>query len=261
MTAEVAIAGSDDPEAPVVLVHYGSPHTGRHLAPLSAAAGELGIRVLAAPRPGYGDEPRIVGRDIAVSARRALEAIDRLGVGRLATLGYSGGGPHALALAALAPDRVTRVAVLASPAPYDGTTAWLDGTRDRRGLEAALRGRAAREEHERSAEFDPESFTPEDGALLEGGWSALGRDAGAAAGSLGAADDDLAFVRPWGVDLGDVRAPVLVVHGDADRVVPFSHALALVAALPHAELRRLPGAGHIGVLEALPDALRHLIGA
>ena len=42
-----------------------------------------------------------------------------LGIERLVTWGHSGGGPHALACAALLPDLVTAAAALASPAPYD----------------------------------------------------------------------------------------------------------------------------------------------
>ena len=51
-----------------------------------------------------------------------------------------------------------------------------------------------------------------------------------------------------------VGCEVLVAAGDADRVIPFSHSERIAAELPHATLLRVPGAGHLPMLEQ-PDVV------
>jgi pimeloyl-ACP methyl ester carboxylesterase len=70
-------------------------------------------------RPGYGGSSPHDGRT-AVSAAADVAAIaDALGIGRFAVLGHSGGGPHALACAALLPERVMAAVSVSAPAPFD----------------------------------------------------------------------------------------------------------------------------------------------
>ena len=185
-----------------------------------------------------------------------IEVLDHLGIDRVATAGYSGGGPHALALAALDPDRVEHVATFASPAPFDRTSAWFAGMADDGGgLRAATEGFEARERYQATAEFNPSSFTDADWMSLSGRWAGIGDDAQAAtaAGSaFGEIDDDLAFVAPWGVDLGQISSSVSVFHAAADRVIPAHHVDRLAALLPKADVRTIEGSGHVDVLEQLP---------
>lgn len=124
-------------------------------------------------------------------------------------------------------------------------------------LRAAVEGRHARELHEETEEFDPETFVERDYAALAGAWSSLGRDAGlaSAAGAGGLIDDDLAFVAPWGFDLADITAPVLLVQGGRDRVVPPAHADWLLRQCRDSELWFRPGDGHISILDAGPVAM------
>ena len=75
----------------------------------------------------------------------------------------------------------------------------------------------------------------------------------------GLIDDDVAFARPWGFELADVRVPVLVVQGDGDRVVPPAHAEWIAGHVPRAELLVRPGDGHVSVLDAVPDAMDWLL--
>jgi len=73
-------------------------------------------------------------------------------------------------------------------------------------------------------------------------------------------DDDLAYVAPWGFDPADITVPVLVLHGDDDRVVPAAHGAWLAARIPSAELWLRPGQGHVSVLDAAPAVLDWLLG-
>lgn len=242
-----------DTAASVLIWHHGTPQTGAVIAPVAAEAAARGLRVVSAARPGYPGSDALPGRSIADAAADVLAIADALGVERFVTAGASGGGPHALALASLAGDRATAAVTLAGLAPFDHSPDWFSGMASPGALRAALAGRDARLAYAETAEFDPESFTSRDYETLNGAWGALGADAGAGAaeGPVGEADDDLAYVAPWGVELRAVRTPVLLVQGGTDRVVPAPHAAAMLERLPDAELWIRPREGHVSVLTAL----------
>jgi pimeloyl-ACP methyl ester carboxylesterase len=249
-------------DALTVLWRHGSPQTGALLAPLLAAAAARGIRLLSYGRPSYGGASPRPGRTVASAASDVAQIADALGLARFAVMGASGGGAHALACAALLPDWVTGAACLAGLAPFDADGLdWFAGmVADGAALRAAVRGRAARERYEAAAELDAESFTERDYAALAGAWSSLSEDVGlaAAAGADGLIDDDLAFVAPWGFDVAEITAPVLIVQGGQDRVVPPAHAEWLLRQIPHAELWFRPNDGHISILDACPLAMNWL---
>jgi len=242
-----------------VLWQHGSPQTGALLKPLLSAAAARGIRLLSYGRPGYGGSSGLPGRDVAAAAADVEQLADALGIGRFAVMGASGGGPHALACAALLPERVSAVGCLASLAPLDADGFdWFAGmATDGASLRAAQLGRAERTAYEETVEFDPDSFIEADYDALAGPWAALGADVGlaSAAGPDGLIDDDLAFVAPWGFPVAEIDVPVLVVQGRRDRVVPPSHGDWLSRRLPRAELWLRPDDGHISVLEACPAVM------
>ncbi|MCR6483704.1 alpha/beta hydrolase [Amycolatopsis sp. OK19-0408] len=237
-----------------VLWHHGTPNLGTP-PPFPAA----GIRWISYDRPGYGTSTPTPRRTVGDAAGWATAAADALGVGRFAVMGHSGGSSHALATAALLPDRVVAVASLAAVAPFhdDG---WFDGMASPGALKAATAGRAAKEEYEAGAEFDPAVFTERDFAALKGSQSWLDDVVqGALAGGIGGlVDDDLAYVSPWGADPARIAAPVLLLHGDDDRMVPAHHSAWLAGRCPRAELRHAPGDGHLSVLGHAADALAWL---
>jgi pimeloyl-ACP methyl ester carboxylesterase len=243
--------------------HHGSPQTGALLEPLVAAAATRNIRLVSYARPSYGGSSPNRGRDVASAAADVAQVADALHIDRFAVMGASGGGPHALACAALLPDRVIAAVALASPAPFTESFDWYAGMASPDALRAAAAGREARERYAATDEFDPNSFTPVDWAALAGTWASLGRDAELAGqdGPEGLIDDDLAFAAAWGFDVGAISVPVLLVQGGEDRVVPASHADALLGAIPTAEIWLRPRDGHVSVLGACPvgmDWLRNL---
>jgi pimeloyl-ACP methyl ester carboxylesterase len=248
-----------------VMWHHGTPNIGTPPAPLLAPGEQLGIRWVAYDRPGYGGSSAAPGRDVASAATYAAAVADALGIERFAAMGHSGGGPHALACAALLPERVFAVVAAAALAPSDA-----DGLDYYAGmaasgvatLRAAAAGREARERHEREHgdDYDPE-FTPADLAALAGPWGWFGTvvGPGLANGPGPQIDDDLAYAGPWGFDVAQVRAPVLLLHGGLDRIAPGSHAHWLAGRLPSAHLRMGPDDGHISVLTGAESALAWLV--
>ena len=262
-TVRVHDGDPDAADAFALFWHHGSPQTGALLEPLQAAAAERGIRLLSYARPSYGGSTPRPGRDVASAAADVAQVADALGITRFAVMGASGGGPHALACAALLPDRVTGVVCLASPAPFTEDFDWFAGMVSPGALRAAMAGREARARYAETEEFDPESFTPADWAALEGAWSSLGADAGGAekAGPDGLIDDDVAFASPWGFELTQISSPVLLVQGGQDRVIPPAHAQWLLKSCPRPELWLRPADGHVSILDACPvamDWLRHI---
>src|SRR5439155_9317601 len=89
---------------------------------------EAGARLITYDRPGYGGSDRHPGRRVVDCVGDVAAIADTLGIERFAVTGASGGGPHALAVAARLPERVSRAACAVSPAPYDiAEVDWLEG--------------------------------------------------------------------------------------------------------------------------------------
>ncbi|HEV2216178.1 MAG TPA: alpha/beta fold hydrolase [Candidatus Dormibacteraeota bacterium] len=245
-----------------VFWHHGTPNIGPPPEPLFAAADGLRLRWLGYDRPGYGGSSPHSGRNVASAAADVSSIADALGIARFGVMGHSGGPPHALACAALLPQRVVAVVSVSGLAPLDALADWFGGMgpAGEAELRAALGGRPALERYLRSSEFDPELFTPADHEALAREWSWLNGIAakGLATGFGGMVDDNLAYVAPWGFDPAKVTAPVLIVQGGSDRIVPSSHGKWLASHIASAELWLRPGDGHISALNSGESALRWL---
>jgi pimeloyl-ACP methyl ester carboxylesterase len=243
--------------------HHGTPNIGAPPAPLFELSARLGVRWISHDRPGYGGSTPVPDRAVGAIAGDVAAIADALGVERFAVMGHSGGGPHALACAALLDDRVAAAVSVSGLAPYsaDGLD-WFAGMAPAgvASLRAASAGRKAKQRHEASATDTDPGFTPADLAALSGDWAWLldvVRPA-VAAGPGGLIDDDLAYVGPWGFDPSTITPPVLLVHGGRDAVVPSAHGLWLATRIPEVELRLDPDDGHISVLRHAPAALEWL---
>ncbi len=253
-TLHVYDTGSGDAAGRLaVFWHHGTPNIGAPPEPLFPAADQLSIRWVSYDRPGYGGSTPYPGRNVASAAAYVSSIADALGIDRFAVMGHSGGGSHALACGVLLPERILGVVSMAGLAPFsaEGLDWFADiAPSGVASLRAAAEGRAAKERYEASAGEQDPGFIPADWATLSGEWSWLGDVVGPAveAGPGGLIDDDLAYVAPWGADPARVTAPVLLLHGGRDRVVPNSHGEWLACRCPSAELRLYPVDGHISVL-------------
>jgi pimeloyl-ACP methyl ester carboxylesterase len=236
-----------------VMWHHGTPNTGAPPRPLLALADELGLRWFSFDRPGYGGSTAHEGRTIATVAADAAALADSLEFERFAVVGHSGGGPHALGCAAAHSARVSAVVTLGGLAPFDGEGLdWFAGMgpTSTASLRAAVNGLEGKRLHEQESADAPIDFTAADWKALTGPWGWLGEvaAAGMASGLEALIADDLAYVTPWGVDLADIVAPVLLAHGADDHVVPPSHSAWLAAHLDGAEFWQVEGESHISSL-------------
>jgi pimeloyl-ACP methyl ester carboxylesterase len=247
-----------------VVAHGGSPSTRWKWPFIVEAIEDSGIRLLAYDRPGFGGSTRHVGRRVADAADDVRMLADGQGWDRFAVMGGSGGGPHALACAALMPERVTRCAIASGIMPPDVSD--LDRSDLRPGSRLAALGehvlRPYLEEVSRGimAQIDaggPE-ILPDPGALPPDPADAPGRaldDAAAMArlratfveGMDGWVDDGIAYVHPWGFAMDSITVPVGIWYGTHDTNTPPTHAAWLLSRAPTAEDHRYVG-GH------LPDA-------
>ncbi|MEV6345508.1 alpha/beta hydrolase [Actinoplanes sp. NPDC051851] len=269
----------EGPDTGLPLVyHHGTPGSAEPLAPLSRAAAKHGLRLIVATRAGYGPSTAHPGRTVGDVAADTAALLDALGAGTFVTAGHSGGGPHALACAALLPERCLGAATIAGVAPYGKPDLdFLDGMAPENVTEfgAALTGPEelsaflvpeaaglARVRPEEIVAAMGELVTDVDRAALTGeNLDHLVRTFhhALAAGIAGWRDDDLAFVRDWGFSPGDIRVPVTVWQGARDAMVPPAHGRWLGAHIPGATLRFEPAEGHLSLWNHLDDILAGLL--
>jgi pimeloyl-ACP methyl ester carboxylesterase len=263
-----------NPGGSPLVMHHGTPSDGTTFADWDAACSARGLRLICASRPGYATSSRLAGRDVAQAAHDTAAVLGALGHDRFVTAGWSGGGPHALACAALLPQRCAAAATLAGVGPYGMPD--LDflagmGPENVSEFGAALSGEAALRawKHEHGEPLRHITGTELAAALgglvptidkhvLTGGYAqqmaAVMRRA-LERGFDGWVDDDLAFTRPWGFELASIARPVTVWQGELDLMVPFEHGRWLARQVPDARSVMVPGHGHISLVTSYRDEI------
>jgi pimeloyl-ACP methyl ester carboxylesterase len=222
-----------------VIWHSGSPSSRWKWPTLIESMRQSNLRLLAYDRPGYGGSTRRPGRTVADAVDDVCALADAHGWNRFAVFGGSGGGPHALACAALLAGRVTRCAVLSGIKPAE------PGTEPR--AEPELRSRLAEVAAEIMGRIDdggPELPT-EPGPPARDDPDAMARlRATFVEGMHGWVDDSLAFARPWGFELATIMVPVGIWQGTSDATTSADHADHLLAHIATARGQAYSG-GHL----------------
>jgi pimeloyl-ACP methyl ester carboxylesterase len=251
-----------------VLAHNGTPNSRLLFDRDAARAERQGIRLISYDRPGYGGSAAQPGRTVADCAADVRAIATALELDQVAVWGISGGGPHALACAALLPDLVPAVAVLASCAPWNAPG--LDyfagmGQLNVDDMQLQLTDPVAARAKCESDRADMLALTPEalieylstlltpvDAEVLTGELAQYLVDAtrsGLAPGAEGWWEDDVALLEPWGFDLESIRTPVLLRHGRQDRFVPFTHGRCLPTHIPGVRAELTDDDGHLTLTE------------
>jgi pimeloyl-ACP methyl ester carboxylesterase len=271
------VGGANDGTA--LVFHSGTPFPPVQWGSLDAAARDRGLRLITYARPGYSGSTRHPGRSVADAAGDTGAVLDELGIGKFMVLGHSGGGPHALACAALLPSRCEAALSLAGVAPFEADDLdWMAGMGDENVEEftTVLKGEeilrpylTAYAEHfsevtaedvEASlagliSEVDSAALTGELAEMMARSMQRAAKD-----GIEGWIDDDLAFAKSWGFDLKVIRVPVGVWQGRHDRMVPFAHGEWLHSNIETSKSRLLDNEGHISLLtDRLGDIITDLV--
>jgi pimeloyl-ACP methyl ester carboxylesterase len=238
-------------EGEPLFVLHGSPGS-RFLRHREEVYQRAGAWVITYDRPGYGASTRLPGRQVSHAAADVVSIADQLGLGRFGVCGISGGGPHALAVAARHPDRVRRCATVVSLGPYG--VPGLDffasmSAADRQEWAWIQQGEQALVEHmvpdlvswidTLDTEQPPEGMTDWVRRMLVQAF----REA-FAPGPGGFVDDFRSFVQPWGFDVAEVAAPTRIMVASEDKS-SLAHGQWLAGHIPGAQLVIVPG-GHLG---------------
>ena len=264
-TLEVLLQGPED-GFPLVF-HSGTPSGAAPFAFLSEAAADHGLRTVSWSRPGYGDSTELPGRSVADVTDDVTTVLTELGHEQFVTLGWSGGGPHALACAARLPHACLAAATLAGVAPVDAAgLEWFDGMGAENHAEfgAALAGWEALTEYLTGAGADIRAVTADEVAESLGDLASevdiaaiTGELADFLADSLrravrngisGWRDDDLAFARDWGFELNAINVPVSIWQGRHDRMVPYAHGTWLADHIDGAHAHLDDTEGHVSMV-------------
>ncbi len=272
-----------DPGGVPIFVLHGTPGcrlSGQHPDPSRVSA--AGLRLVSYDRPGYGRSSRDPGRSTVDCVADVATIADHLGIETFAVQGSSGGGPHALAVAARLPERVTRAACNVGAAPFDASDLDWFGGMDEVNVrelgwavdgEATLLKQLAREADDALHRVDDDPTALLTGVELSASDQAVLTDPGVrdvllastremfAQGVWGWVDDDLAFVKAWGFEVSELRVPVAISYGETDVLVPAAHGEWLAAHIAHSTVTVDRDGGHLSTPDQRLEMLRALAHA
>lgn len=247
-----------------IIFHHGTPGDSTAWQDWHDGLRSESLRTISVSRPGYSLSDRNAGRRIVDAYTDHKEILDQFGIEHFVSIGWSGGGPHALATS-LDP-RCRGVISLAGVGQYGQSD--LDflagmGPENHEEFGEAVKGEAPLRTWMNANALAMKEVTGQgirdafggligvaDKEVLEGEVademaSAMRR--GLSHGFDGWIDDDLAFVEEWGFDLHHISVPVQLWQGDDDFMVPRSHSHWLASKIPGAQVEFTPGEGHISL--------------
>ncbi len=259
------LSGPDGGRA--IVFHSGTPDAGTVYEPLVAIGAERGLRHIAYSRPGYEQSDRLEGRSVGDCAADVAAILDQLEIERAFMIGASGGGPHALACAALLPERTIAAASLSGVAPWraegldwtagmgqenlDEFAAAEAGPEPLREFLEHARGQLVGVTGEQIETALGDLVSEPDHATLSLQFAdhlAASVTRGLSEGIWGWFDDDLAMIADWGFDLERIEPAVTIWQGREDRFVPFAHGEWLARHVTGSRARLRDGEGHMSIV-------------
>ena len=237
-----------------------------------ALAQKLDLRVVAVDRPGIGGSDFQPHRRLTDWPADVSALANALGLRRFAVLGYSGGGPYALACARLIPERLTAVGVVSSEVSHDvpGATAGMSASSRQFFMlcsRAPWLGRGMLLLMDLSAHRDPRRFMAEMNASLPEPdrqmmarpdkreafiatlFEALGQ------GTRGPQVDAALAARPWGFHPGEIAVPIHLWQGEVDQNAPVAMGRYLASAIPDCRAAFYPNEGHVSLIANHADEI------
>ncbi|MBI3216881.1 MAG: alpha/beta hydrolase [Mycobacterium sp.] len=277
---QIGFAEFGDPRGRAIFWLHGTPGARRQIPTEARLFAEQNhVRLIGVDRPGIGSSTPFQYGSVGEFAHDLRTIADVLGIDKMAVVGLSGGGPYTLGCAAAMPDRVVVAGVLGGVAPTVGPEAISGGLMGLGSMVAPVLEVAglpvrlaavtlvrfvkpvANTALQLYAAISPEGdrrllLRPEFGAMFLDDLLNGSRKQMAAPFA-----DIVAFARPWGFRLDEVKVPVHWWHGDKDHIVPFAHGEHVVSLLPDARLYSIPGESHLAGLGRAEEILGTLLAA
>jgi pimeloyl-ACP methyl ester carboxylesterase len=275
---EFCVSGPADASEWLVF-HVGTPNAATLFSSVTSVVEGHGIRVASYSRGGYGGSTRLPDRTVAQEATDTAALADHLGATSFSVVGWSGGGPAALACAALLPERVRSCVILAGSSPPEEVgPGWFGWHDDAYAQELRTFATGSPEPYRRAYEEAtvPLATLPSEELTTSPDLPEVDRDAFArrpglgeeiadsfrralAGGPDGWMDDAVASARPWGFRVGDIRVPVTVRHGELDTFLNVEHGRWLAEHIPGATAQILSDHGHISIAEPYEPVMDALL--
>jgi pimeloyl-ACP methyl ester carboxylesterase len=256
-----------DPNGQPVIDLHGIPGSRREAELFNKFAGHTGLCFIGIDRPGYGVSTPKRGYRVTDFPADLAALADALNLDKLTLLGYSGGGPFALACARFIPERIRKIAVVSGVGPSTiGSEGMHESNRKKFNLAQRLPWLARtmltaafaplRKDPDRLPEQlhkiwqqlpDPDQLALAN-ADFSNGIIEVTRDA-IANGVSGWVNEEVLMAQPWGFEIGDIRLPgIQLWHGVEDRNVPAAMAKAVAARVPDCEVHFLEEEAHLSIL-------------
>lgn len=265
-----------DPQGKPVFFFHGTPGS-RFFHPEDEITRRFGVRLITTDRPGYGDSTFQPRRRLLDWAVDVAQLADSLGIDSFAVAGHSGGGPHALACGYALPGRVLRAATLSGAGPVGAPGITRDMTAlNRLGFKfghllpwTIFRILVRTLYHQRAVDparaIDNETGKrpPADDAVIamQGvrEMCIQSEEEAFRPGITGMSWDALLITRPWGFMLEEIKVPVHIWHGSADRSTTVAMAKFMGGKIAGSRTTILPDAGHMLLIPYWQAILEDLI--
>lgn len=255
-----------------LLYCHGLPGSRLELTTAAEPAADHGLRLIVPDRSGYGGTSSNPGRTLAGTADDVEALLDYLDIHQLDIMGFSGGGPHAMAIASRLGKRVGHLYLVSSWAPFDraGKAGMAEANRQLWGLCAAdfdafamaLQGAidSAGGAYELllggALDVDQRIFQDADLATQY----RANTEAAMTQGLTGMLEDARAVIAPWPFQVEALPCSTRLWHGTSDANAPFAMGQWLAAHLPEADLTPWPQAGHFEMFRRWPELLATVAG-
>ncbi len=271
---QIAYQEYGDPEGHPVFFFHGWIGSRLDFGPNDEIARELGIRVIAVDRPGCGESDFKQGRRLLDWPHDIAELADALGLERFGLCGHSFGGPYVAVCANQLVSRVTSAAIVAgiSPLSFKGATRgmltmvrlglWVGGrapvvVRPYVALMSTMVKRPGLVRKGISSHLPDAELALLDTPRFFGFFENVGEMV--KHGSNGPYWDARVFLGQWGFDCADIRVPVSLFYGTADKSVPIQMGEYYRDTIPGSNATFYEGDGHFIMYYRAKEILSSLI--